>query len=73
VSVAPVSVTVISGDNEEVGIPNIRIVGTDDQQRGPNEATESSATTSEGISLSLTKFSSSLLSTYARLPPLFFP
>ncbi|XP_067216179.1 nucleoprotein TPR isoform X3 [Linepithema humile] len=51
VSVAPVSVTVTSGDNvEEVSIPNIRIVGTDDQQRGPIEATESSTTPSEGVS-----------------------
>lgn len=47
VSVTPVSVT-ISGDNtEESRIPSIR-VSADDQQRGPIEATESSATPSEG-------------------------
>ncbi|XP_072763769.1 nucleoprotein TPR isoform X2 [Anoplolepis gracilipes] len=51
VSVTPVSVTATSGDNvEEPGIPNIRIVGADDQQRGSTEATESSATPSEGVS-----------------------
>ncbi|GAB1864152.1 Nucleoprotein TPR [Camponotus japonicus] len=50
-SVTPVSVTATSGDNvEEPGIPNIRIVGADDQQRGSTEATESSATPSEGVS-----------------------
>ncbi|KMQ91239.1 nucleoprotein tpr, partial [Lasius niger] len=50
-TVTPVSVTATSGDNaEEPGIPNIRIIGADDQQRGSTEATESSATPSEGVS-----------------------
>lgn len=50
-AVTPVSVTATSGDNvEEPGIPNIRIVGANDQQRGSTEATESSATPSEGVS-----------------------
>lgn len=48
ISVTPVSVTVTSGDNaDESSIPSIR-VSVDDQQRGSIEATESSATPSEG-------------------------
>jgi len=55
--VTHVSVTATSGDNvEDSNIPSIRIVGADDQQRGSTEATESSATPSEGISLNLIKF-----------------
>ncbi|RLU20480.1 hypothetical protein DMN91_007090 [Ooceraea biroi] len=50
-SVAPITITATSGDNvEEPSIPSIRIVGADDQQRGSTEATESSATPSEGVS-----------------------
>lgn len=53
-TVTHVSVMATSGDNiEEPNIPSIRIVGADDQQRGSTEATESSATPSEGISLNL--------------------
>ncbi|XP_020297083.1 nucleoprotein TPR-like isoform X2 [Pseudomyrmex gracilis] len=45
VSVTPVTAT--SGDTiEESNIPSIRIVGTDEQQRGQTEATESSTTPS---------------------------
>lgn len=56
-TVTHVSVTVTSGDNvEDSNIPSIRIVSTDDQQRGSTEATESNATPSEGISFNLIKF-----------------
>lgn len=49
-TVTHVSVTATSGENsEESNIPNIRIISTDEPQRGSTEATESSA--SEGISL----------------------
>lgn len=48
VSVTPVTAT--SGDTiEESNIPSIRIVSTDEQQRGQTEATESSTTPSEGL------------------------
>lgn len=47
-TVTHVSATATSGDNEEPNIPSIRIVGAD-EQRGSTEATESSATPSEGI------------------------
>ncbi|XP_012058672.1 PREDICTED: nucleoprotein TPR [Atta cephalotes] len=51
-TVTHVTVTATSGDNiEDSNIPSIHIVGVDDQQRGSTEATESSATPSEGISL----------------------
>ncbi|XP_077279406.1 nuclear basket protein megator [Temnothorax americanus] len=50
-TVTHVSVTATSGDNpEDPNIPSIRIIGTDEQQRGSTEATESSATPSEGVS-----------------------
>lgn len=49
-----VSATATSGDSvEDPNIPSIRIVSADDPQRGSTEATESSATPSEGISLNL--------------------
>lgn len=53
-SVTPVTAT--SGDTiEESNIPSIRIVGTDEQQRGQTEATESSTTPSEGLIKSIKK------------------
>ncbi|XP_011866769.1 PREDICTED: nucleoprotein TPR [Vollenhovia emeryi] len=50
-TVTHVSITATSGDNvEEPNVPSIRIVSTDEQQRGATEATESSTTPSEGVS-----------------------
>ncbi|XP_018399421.1 PREDICTED: nucleoprotein TPR isoform X2 [Cyphomyrmex costatus] len=50
-TVTHVAVTATSGDNsDDPNIPSIHIVGIDDQQRDSTEATESSATPSEGVS-----------------------